>query len=874
MNKIFSPTRFLPRFTLPALILLTAAAQFSRADDCLSDWHAQNDRVWIGPDYWANPLQDWRIAGGRLECAVSGGNRNVYLLTHESLPAKGTLTLSVSLGLITAADAASKPAKGWGGFRVGVKGTLPDYRNAAIHGKGLDAGVTTDGFLFVGKERAQKIALPMDGPVNLRFSAKPAANNRYRVTLEGHALDGDKKATVSVEIPADQLSGNFALVSHFDAAAANPKRKNKPTTGGSNRGGNVRYWFSKWKIAGDKVKARPGRALGPILWTQHTLSNGNLKMIANMPPLGAKDSQSVFLQVLEGDASSSPKSDKWKTLATEKIDPLSCTALFRMEKWDDKKDTPYRVAYEFNGKTHYWTGTIRKDPRDKDSLVVAGFTGNTDYLFPNARIARNVAIQDPDLLFFSGDQLYESVGGYGIQKTSQVSVETAALDYLRKWWLCGWAFREILRDRPAVFMPDDHDVYQGNIWGHNGRLAKIPGYADGGYHMDPKWVNMVHRTQTGHMPDPYDPTPLQRGISVYYTDMNYGGVSFAIVEDRKFKTGPATVLPDKGGRPDHVRPEDVDEKTWDPKTLDVPEAVLLGKRQLKFLDDWAADWTGAQFKCVLSQTIFCNLANYHGSNQQYLIADLDSNGWPQTGRDKALDAMRRGFAFHYAGDQHLASIVHHGVDEWNDAGWSFCVPSIAAGYPRSWLPDKEGRPVRNRPKPANLPNTGEYKEGLGNRVTVHAIANPAEKNRTKTQETLGHDKASGHGVVRFNKKDRTLTMECYRLLWDAKKPKPEDQFPGWPKTISVEDNYGRKASAHLPKLMVKGMTDPVVQVLEMPGEKVVYTRRIRGTAYRPRVFKANAKYSIIVGEPSQKKTKHLKDIRPTKDKNATLEVTF
>ena len=47
----------------------------------------------------------------------------------------------------------------------------------------------------------------------------------------------------------------------------------------------------------------------------------------------------------------------------------------------------------------------------------------------------------------------------------------------------------------------------------------------------------------------------------------------------------------------------------------------------------------------------------------------------------------------YAGDQHLASIVQHGIDGHRDAGYSFCVPSICVFYPRAWQPDREGQPV-------------------------------------------------------------------------------------------------------------------------------------------------------------------------------------
>ena len=33
-----------------------------------SDWKNQNDRIWIGPEYWANPMEDWQLKEGRLEC--------------------------------------------------------------------------------------------------------------------------------------------------------------------------------------------------------------------------------------------------------------------------------------------------------------------------------------------------------------------------------------------------------------------------------------------------------------------------------------------------------------------------------------------------------------------------------------------------------------------------------------------------------------------------------------------------------------------------------------------------------------------------------------------------------------------------------------
>ena len=103
-----------------------------------------------------------------------------------------------------------------------------------------------------------------------------------------------------------------------------------------------------------------------------------------------------------------------------------------------------------------------------------------------------------------------------------------------------------MKEIPAVAIPDDHDVYQGNIWGAGGRHTEPygdEGQDKGGYTMPAQFVNTVQRTQTSNLPDPADPTPIEQGILVSYTDIVYGGVSFAVIEDRKWKSAPAVVIP-------------------------------------------------------------------------------------------------------------------------------------------------------------------------------------------------------------------------------------------------------------------------------------------------------------------------------------------
>ena len=98
------------------------------------------------------------------------------------------------------------------------------------------------------------------------------------------------------------------------------------------------------------------------------------------------------------------------------------------------------------------------------------------------------------------------------------------------------------------------------------------------------------------------------------------------------------------------------------------------------------------------------------------------------------------------------------------------------------------------------------------------------------------------------------------------------QYPGWPKTIRQEDNYSRKAAAWLPELKISGQADPVVSIINEKSGEVVYTLRIKGTSYRPKVFSGGA-YTIRIGEGGRVKT--VKGVRPVaKGKSATLEIAL
>ena len=392
-------------------------------------------------------------------------------------------------------------------------------------------------------------------------------------------------------------------------------------------------------------------------------------------------------------------------------------------------------------------------------------------------MAENLVKLDPDLLFFSGDQLYESHGGFGIIRRP---AEPAILNYLRKYYQHGWSFREAMRNSPTLCLPDDHDVFHGNIWGEGG--APSDKKTGGGYMEPARMVNAVHKTNCGHHPDPHDPNPVKQDISVYYGDMVYGNVGFAILADRQWKSGPARVST-WPGRPDHVKKKD-----FDTSTIDKPGLAMLGERQESFLKQWSSDWRGHTMKVVLSQTVFSAVATHHGNFNGYLKADLDSGGWPQTARNRAIDLMRPSMALHINGDQHLATLSQYGVKEQRDSNWAFCTPAIAAGYPRWWRPDEVGMEHENRPA-HGLPNTGEFLDGFGNKTYVYAVGNPVV-GKAKNRYDRAHEKGSGFGFVTVDTEMKTYALDSFRFQIDATDGKASNQFPGWPVTIHQKENRG------------------------------------------------------------------------------------
>ncbi|MDK3156109.1 hypothetical protein QPK87_05910 [Kamptonema cortianum] len=390
---------------------------------------------------------------------------------------------------------------------------------------------------------------------------------------------------------------------------------------------------------------------------------------------------------------------------------------------------------------------------------------------------------------------------------------------------------------PSIVIPDDHDVYHGNYWGAGGKLAVakdgMTAQDSGGYRHGGAFVNAVHRTQTSHLPDPFDATLVgELKIEPYTTQLDWAGVSYGVISDRMFKDSPSVMVPEGEFVNGWPRKDG-----FDGREADVPGAQLLGEMQHRFLNSWAADWgEGIEAKALVSQTIFANVTTIPESANNggvfpslnptkregdwlpgdKLAMDADTNGWPQSARNDALRLIRKCFAVHFAGDQHLPTLTQYGVDSFRDAGFAFCVPAGANTWPRRWHPPTVGM---NMPEGADR-KTGDFFDGFGNRVTVWAVANPFEI----TEEPVNlHQRVPGYGIVRFRKPMQQITFECWPRRVDPLR-RGAQQYLGWPKTVLVGDNYAFEPVGFLPALDT-GVIRPVVQVWDEATGELVFARR-------------------------------------------------
>ena len=574
----------------------------------------------------------------------------------------------------------------------------------------------------------------------------------YRITLSRWPLYINKpidSVSAGIEIAGQSLKKEIQLPDKETAVSFDVQLQSGPTelktflttAQGKTHGA---YFAEVQRIASSSQSTS-------VLWTQYTYDKNVLKLSAhtNSDPLAPIDA-TAELQFKNAD-------DAWETIASSPVQSLTAMAEFRVESFVCDEPIDYRVRC---GESSI-QGVIRPQPTGKLKLTAVACVN--DKWFPYEKAVQQMIEQDPDLLFFAGDQIYESnAGGEVIPADTAEDVPEAMANYLAKWRRFGLTFRDLLKDRPSIIITDDHDVYANDLWGDGGRQMKGD-RTTGGYNMHLDWVNAVERTQTFHLPDASMPGPWGEGVLAYYTSMEFGGVRFCILEDRKFKSPPSAVLTEPINDPESNKPnrtlEVIMDPAFDAAKLDRPDLQLLGKEQEEFVATWAAESAEQKkLSAVLSQSPLVNIGNY-----DVRFGDMDANGWPQSARNRALRAMNPAKPIMIHGDIHFGTLHQHGIDRWGDGPWGFSLPAFSSKQNRSWGPSV---PAAGNTIPG-VTGSGNHHDRFGNKLTVAGTAHGV----------------GGYGVIIFDTTKNEITCELNTFNADREpEQKPVD---GWPKTIRV-----------------------------------------------------------------------------------------
>ncbi len=814
-------------------------------------------RQWVSPDFYAQRLEDWRVNQGAVECLSRSAGRYLYLLTGEIEQKSGLLEISVRVAVPQLPE---RPrARNYVGFRVGVKSPSGDFRQAALNPQGVEVGLTTEGLLFIGElesvsteEKLERLRRALRKGVDLKLSAGTAGHQAYlRISVvepeSGEVLDDLEEDNLT----AEELSGGLALISSLPEVQAAP-------------GSAVSSW-SGLGISGNLLQRHPERAFGPVAFTMYTLSHGTLNLSAQLVPGCLQGEAQVVLEILSD--------NRWKEVARSPVSSDSWLAVFRVHDWDSSVDREFRVRVEAPGlenlNAQIPTGIIRKEPTAGDRLLMAVLSQNREEGYPHSGLLSVLKKQNPDLLFFAGNQVFGRPASFW-QK--EFTLEEARQEYLRQWLLFGWAFSDLLRDRPAIVLPDARDYFQIKLWGEGGRQAEHRTFTDpallqdsGGFLMPQEFIRLVLETQLSHLPEPEKWSSTDYSGEPFWREVRYGGLSLAVVCDRVFKSAPEHFLPEAKVAGGWLWNEEFDLK----KKGVIKEARLLGPGQIDFLKKWAEDWSGGVWiKVFLSQSLWVSLLSLPGGlpgEQQVFrlvplqpgeyppddrpVADFNSGGWPKPARDEVVSILRKAFALHISGGGGPPAAVKYGLEAADDAVWAFAPPPLLAPAAVRWMPETKGRGALKK----NPLTDRSFEDTFGNRFKLKAITNPLVDEVRAPGAGV-----SGCGLIIFDKKERRIILDC--LLRPEDTPAAEFRScSGWPVSFSQLENDGRRPAGYLPVIQFKGIVDPVVQVVEEKSGEVVYTLRIKGKEFRPPVFHAGS-YTVRCGEPGTSAWKEIKGI--------------
>jgi hypothetical protein len=193
-------------------LALALSASSLHADDYALKSPSKVTRPWIAPEIWTTPMMDWQLNKGRVEITQGGRGHDLQLLTHQMQAGDGSFRMSVRAGALL--DHAKEKATGAVGFRFAVTGAMPEeYRSNLFTNNGVNAGITTEGKLFIGGNFSpEPLDLTLLDDVRLELEIKcQGATAAATITAKAGLGSDSILGEFSARVKSDPLIGNIGL---------------------------------------------------------------------------------------------------------------------------------------------------------------------------------------------------------------------------------------------------------------------------------------------------------------------------------------------------------------------------------------------------------------------------------------------------------------------------------------------------------------------------------------------------------------------------------------------------------------------------------------------------------------------------------------
>lgn len=742
-----------------------------------SNWHVQNNRQWIGPEYFAENINNWEINKGKLTCL----NKENALAELHILPVlfkNDSGNVSIRMKVNVTATQASPGSQLYAGIKIWNQPT----------------GQKTSGFIF-GINNKKQLFIANNEPSQLLAHA--TLKNLPDTGLLTLKINIDASNTVQLQYHQTSVSYNLPeSAGKYCSIICVSNNNHTPVS------------FSGLLINGSKTQIDNSRNFGPIISTLNGVNINKRKMAVHFAPVSPQDPDTFIIEFKE------PDSIVWRTQKQVKIDKNKWYNIISLDFLNPGKQYQYRIIYQLPykkdiQKKYFYQGLLPSALNNTDTVQFITLAGNaypetTSELISGNQLNNkfNKALNNlkPAAILFTGN----FTGEYHINGHKNYTVN----DFRNSWLKFCYNYQLALKNNFSILIPGTKEYLQKKIWGE-GRIQENTYPTDsvfpeqyenksyqwhqqqGGFMASATYINYMENMYTAHLPYTPETDSNLAGIQSISGAVTISGIDFALLESFKFKTAPANTI-------NKVEIYNgIPWKRWTPTSLlNNTEAQIIGSHQLTYTNKWAEHWGNCYFKVAIMHAPFYQLATYPDSlyyfteypytstinippqeSTDILLKDLSSNGWPGHARDNIVQTLSKANIFSISGNSNIGSVVKYGISYNASGGVNFNTPYVSEANGYRWCPKKTGHD-----KPANNYH-GDYLDGFRNRISVWQIE-------------ASHDTSflKRFGLVSFNKSNGTISSICY--LYTPGGIKNSMQH-----TISASDNGNTRARYNLPPLV-------------------------------------------------------------------------